>query len=178
MTLEQIPQSWWLLLASALLIYGSMAIESRISSRHETSLRARGAIEPIGDVWRVMAMVYPAGFAAMVIESAARGGPSMRMFAGGLAIWGAAKLLKAWVIRSLGERWSFRVLVLPGAPLVARGPYRIMRHPNYLAVIAEIAGAGTMLAAPTACIVFIAAFVQILRRRIRVEERALGLRNA
>lgn len=176
MTIEQVPQSWWLLIASALLISGSMAIESRISSRHESSLRARGAIEPSDDVWRVMAMVYPAGFAAMAIESAVRGGPPMRMFVGGLAIWGAAKLLKAWVIQSLGERWSFRVLVLPGAPLVARGPYRVMRHPNYLAVIGEIAGAGTMLAAPVACMVFVAAFVQILRRRIRVEERVLGLR--
>lgn len=167
-----------LLIASAILIFGAMAVESRISWTNEARLRSRGAIEPPDDVWRAMSLAYPLGFVAMIIESAMRGGPSARVFAAGLAIWIAAKLLKAWVIASLGDRWSFRVLVLPGAPLVARGPYRWMRHPNYLAVVAEIAGAGTMVASPVTGVVFTVAFVEILRRRVRVEERALGLRQA
>lgn len=164
--------------SAAALIVAAMAIESRISWTNEARLRSRGAIEPPDDVWRAMSIVYPAGFAAMIAESAIRGGPPAPVFAAGLAIWIAAKLLKAWVIASLADRWSFRVLVLPDAPLVARGPYRWMRHPNYLAVVAEIAGAGTMVAAPVTWVVFTAAFVEILRRRVRVEERALGLRQA
>lgn len=166
-----------LVVVPAVLIFGAMAIESGISSTNESRLRARGAVEPPDDVWRGMSIVYPLGFVAMIVESALRGGPSLRMFTAGLAIWIAAKLLKAWVIASLADRWSFRVLVLPGEPLIARGPYRWMRHPNYLAVVAEIAGAGAMVAAPVTGIAFTVAFIEILRRRIRVEERALGLRT-
>jgi methyltransferase len=168
---------WWLILSAAALIFGAMVLEARVSWAHERLLRARGAIEPRDDVWTVMAAAYPSAFAAMVIESALRGGPSVRRFLEGLAIWAVAKLLKVWAIRSLGTRWSFRVLVLPGAPLVASGPYRWMRHPNYVAIVGEFAGAGTMLAAPTTFLVFTAIFIGIMRRRIDVEERALGLRT-
>lgn len=164
------------LIAAAILIVGAMAVESRISWSHEARLRARGAIEPADDVWRAMSVVYPIGFVAMFVESGMGGGPSWRMFAAGLAIWIAAKLLKAWVIGSLADRWSFRVLVLPGEPLVTRGPYRWMRHPNYLAVAGELAGAAVMLAAPLSGTVFTLVFLEIMRRRIQVEERALGIR--
>ena len=178
MTPDQIPQPWWLLIAAAALVFGAMLFEARVSWRNERRLRARGAVEPSGDVWRLMSIAYPAAFAAMAIESALRGGPLWQRFSEGLIIWGAAKLLKAWAVTSLGDRWSFRVLVLPGASLIARGPYRWMRHPNYLAVIGEFAGAATMMAAPTSFLVFTAIFVAILRRRIRVEERALGIFQA
>lgn len=125
-----------------------------------------------------MALTYPVAFAAMFAESGLRGGPPRELFVAGLAVWGAAKLLKAWAIASLGSRWSFRVLVLPGAPLVTRGPYRRMRHPNYVAVAGELAGAGLMMAAPVTGVVFTAAFIEIMRRRVRVEERMLGIRRA
>jgi methyltransferase len=177
-TPDQIPASWWLLTTAVLLVFGTMLFEARVSWRNERALRARGAVEPSGDVWRVMSIAYPSAFAAMAIESALRGGPSAPRFYEGLLIWGAAKLLKVWAVTTLGDRWSFRVLVLPGASLIARGPYRLMRHPNYLAVIGEFAGAATMMAAPTAFLVSTAIFVGILRRRIRVEERALGIFHA
>jgi methyltransferase len=69
------------------------------------------------------------------------------------------------------------VLVLPGEPLVTRGPYRHLRHPNYVAVAGELIGAAAMLAAPYTGVVFTALFVEIMRRRVQVEERALGLRG-
>lgn len=167
-----------LILAALTIIFVAMALEARVSSRHERLLRARGAREPHDDVWAVMRVTYPAAFLAMAVESVLRGGPSGRRFLEGMAIWAAAKLLKVWAIRSLGDRWSFRVLVLPGAPLISRGPYRWIRHPNYVAIVGEFAGAGTMLAAPTTFLVFTAIFIGIMRRRIDVEERALGLRTA
>ena len=177
MTVEQIPQSWWVILTALALIFGAMLVEARVSWAHERVLRARGAVEAPGDVWTVMSVTYPAAFLAMGIESAIRGGPSLRRFLEGLAIWAVAKLLKTWAIRSLGDRWSFRVLVLPGAPLISSGPYRWIRHPNYIAIVGEFAGAGTLLAAPTTFLIFTAIFVGIMRRRIDVEERALGLRS-
>lgn len=122
-----------------------------------------------------MALTYPSAFAAMFAEGVFRGGPALRVFVIGLGIWGVAKLLKAWAIGSLGPRWSFRVLVLPGAPLVTRGPYRLMRHPNYVAVAGELAGAAAMMGAPVSGVVFTMLFVEIMRRRVRVEERMLGI---
>ena len=164
-----------LLVIAIALVFGAMMFEARVSWRNERGLRARGAVEPPDDVWRPMSMVYPAAFAAMAIESAIGGGPSPQRFVVGLLIWSAAKLLKVWAVTTLGDRWSFRVLVLPGAPLIANGPYRWMRHPNYLAVIGEFAGAATMMAAPVSFVVSTVVFAEILRRRIRVEERALDM---
>lgn len=124
-----------------------------------------------------MAITYPSAFAAMLAEGWLRGGPAPSVFLAGLAVWGIAKLLKTWAIASLGARWSFRVLVPPGEPLVTRGPYHWMRHPNYVAVAGELAGAGGMMAAPVAGVVFTVLFIEVMRRRVRVEERMLGIRR-
>ncbi|HUF22943.1 MAG TPA: isoprenylcysteine carboxylmethyltransferase family protein [Vicinamibacterales bacterium] len=166
-----------LLWAAGALIAAFLLIELIVSTRNERRLRARGAIEPADDVWRIMSIAYPAAFIAMVVESRVRGGPSAGWFAAGLGIWTLAKLLKGWAVVTLGDRWSFRVLVLPGEPLVTRGPYKWMRHPNYVAVAGELIGAAVMLAAPYMGVVFTALFVEIMRRRVQVEERALGLRG-
>lgn len=157
------------------LVLAFLIVESLISQRNERRLRAQGAIEPPDDVWRLMALTYPTAFVAMFAEGWFRGGPAPRVFAAGVVIWGLAKLLKAWAIGSLGPRWSFRVLVLPGAPLVTRGPYQWMRHPNYVAVGGELAGAAVMMGAPVAGVVFTMLFIEIMRRRVRVEERMLGI---
>ena len=164
-----------LLYAAGFLVALYLVSESLISFRNERRLRARGAIEAPDDVWQVMAVTYPLAFAAMFAEGLARGGPSRGVFAAGFAVWVLAKVLKSWAIVALGERWSFRVLVLPGAPLVTHGPYRWLRHPNYVAVAGELAGAAAMMSAPIAGVVFTLAFIEIMRRRIRVEERLLGL---
>jgi methyltransferase len=92
----------------------------------------------------------------------------------GLVVFGLAKALKLWAVRSLGERWSFRVLVLPGRALVAGGPYRWMRHPNYLAVLGEMAGVALTVWAPVTGPIALVAFGLLMWRRIGIEDRALG----
>jgi methyltransferase len=85
------------------------------------------------------------------------------------------KGLKYWAIATLGERWSFRVLVPPHSALVTSGPYRFMRHPNYLAVMGELAGMALLANAPVSGVAALLVFGGLLRARIRVEERALNL---
>ena len=85
-----------------------------------------------------------------------------------------AKALKYWAITTLGPRWTFRVLVLPSAPLVATGPYTFLRHPNYVAVVGELIGAALVLSAPVTGALALAAFGWLMLRRIAVEDRALG----
>lgn len=82
--------------------------------------------------------------------------------------------LRLWVIASLGGRWTTRVITLPGVPLVQRGPYRWLRHPNYLVVIAEIAVLPLAFGAWQIAIVFTALNLALLRHRVQVEEQALA----
>lgn len=81
---------------------------------------------------------------------------------------------RLWVIASLRSRWTTRVIVLPGAAPVARGPYRWLRHPNYLIVILEIAVVPLALRLPLFALVFSLANAALLATRIRVENQALA----
>lgn len=156
---------------AALLIMGGEAV---LSSFNERQLRARGAIEPEGDVIGLMRWVYPGAFIAMGIEGAVAGPAPPNMLMGGLAFFGVAKALKIWAISSLGSRWSFRVLVVPGEPLVTSGPYRFISHPNYLAVTGEIVSVAAIVWAPLTGALAIIVFGWLMIARIRVEDRALG----
>ena len=151
----------------------TMLAEALLSRAHERKLRAAGAIEPSGDVYGVMRVAYPACFALMAIEALLRG-PQSAFVVPGIVMFAIAKALKWWAIASLGDRWSFRVLVLPGAPLIDTGPYRVLRHPNYLAIVGEIVGVALMLGASWTGAFACLGFGVLMWFRIRVEERALG----
>ena len=163
-----------LVLGAVLLL---MLVELQLSVAHERYLRAEGAVEPPDDVHRLMRVAYPASFAAMAGEAIVRGTIARNELLLGIALLGVAKALKFWAIASLGRRWSFRVLVLPGASLVRTGPYRFLRHPNYIAVLGELVSVALALQAPVSGTLAVLGFGALLRRRIRVEERALGLRG-
>lgn len=150
--------------------------ETALSSFNARLLRARGGVEPPDDVYRTMQWAYPACFVAMAIEGAVTGPAARDVIGAGLAVFGVAKALKLWAITSLGWRWTFRVIVPPGAPLVATGPYRMLRHPNYLAVLGELAGVALVVWAPWTGAASLAGFGWLMRRRIAIEEVALGLR--
>jgi methyltransferase len=156
---------------AALLI---MAGEAVLSSYNERLLRARGAIEPEGDVIGSMRWAYPGAFVLMGIEGALTGPAPPNVLLGGLALFGFAKALKIWAMSSLGTRWSYRVLVVPGEPLVTAGPYRFIAHPNYLAVAGEIASVAAIVWAPVMGVLATIGFGWLMIARIRVEDRALG----
>ena len=165
------------LLLLGTIVFGPMLCEAYISRRNEARLRARGAAEPAGDVYRAMQVTYPAAFAAMLLEGYLRGPRVDVIVAAGFSLFVGAKLLKYWAILTLGERWSFRVLVPPGSALVGAGPYRLLRHPNYVAVVGELVGAALVAHAPVAGTLAALGFGWLILRRITIEERALGLRN-
>jgi methyltransferase len=155
--------------------FAPMILEARRSRRHERALRSQGAVEPAGDVYHAMQIAYPACFLAMIAESWLQDRRIDPSFVAGAAVFAAGKFLKYWAIATLGPRWSFRVLVTPGAPLVASGPYRWMRHPNYVGVGGELAGAALMAYAPLSGVISFVLFGALMFARISVEERALGL---
>lgn len=160
---------------AALLVYAPMLVEARRAARNERAQRARGGVEAAGDVYRVLQIAYPGAFLVMIAEGAWRGGVMLPVFTLGALLFAAAKALKWWAILSLGPFWTFRVIVIPGARLVTRGPYRWVRHPNYLGVGAELVGAALMTGARVAGPLATAAFCALMLRRIQVEDRALQL---
>lgn len=91
-----------------------------------------------------------------------------------LAIFIVLQAGRLWVIASLGRRWTTRVIVLPGAPPVVNGPYRWLRHPNYLIVILEIAVVPLALGMPLFALIFSLINGALLAGRIRVENQALA----
>jgi methyltransferase len=92
-----------------------------------------------------------------------------------LALFVLLQIARVWVIGSLGRRWTTRIIVLPGAAPVARGPYRYVRHPNYLIVILEIAVVPLALGLPLFALVFSLANAGLLAYRVHVENGALAL---
>lgn len=164
-------------------IFGLLLAETRISRRHEKWLRARGAITPPGDVYRTLAVLYPSAFLVMGLEGAWRaasagpapaGPPGPSWFAAGLLLFVASKALKYWAIGALGERWTFRVFVVPWLPLVTTGPYRYIAHPNYVGVVGELVGTAMMVGAPITGPLMIGVFGVALWARVRFERRVMS----
>lgn len=150
-----------------------MIIEARRASTNERAQRSRGGIEPADDVYALMQIAYPGIFILMLAEGAVRGArPTGEWFIAGLTLFIVAKILKWWTIATLGSFWTFRVIVVPGSTPIETGPYRIMRHPNYVAVVGEIVGVAMMMRAVVSGPLALVVFGTLLLRRTAVENRA------
>jgi methyltransferase len=154
-------------------VFIPMWIEAARARRNERVQRARGGVEPAGDVYAAMQVAYPGLFLAMVVEGLLLGQPSPVVAIAGVVIFLAAKSLKWWAIWSLGSSWTFRVIVVPRATLVSSGPYRYLHHPNYVAVVGEIVGVALMSGARVTGPIALLLFGGLLLKRIAVENRAL-----
>jgi len=159
------------------LAFVPMILEARVSTANDRRLRAAGAVEPDGDVYRWMQAAYPGCFLIMLLDSWWRGSGFTTLAIIGAVVFLAAKALKYWAIATLGERWTFRVLVPAGSRRTLDGPYRFFRHPNYIAVVGELLGFALLAQAPAGGAVAMLGFGALLAARIRVEERALDLRS-
>jgi methyltransferase len=152
-------------------VFIPMLIEARLAAVNERAQRCRGGIEPDGDVYAIMRVAYPLVFLAMIAEGALW--PGHEQVAAGAALFLVAKSLKAWAIVSLGDAWTFRVIVRRDMPLVTAGPYQWLRHPNYVAVAGELVAVALMSGARVTGPAGAVFFIVLMWRRISVEERAL-----
>ena len=91
-----------------------------------------------------------------------------------LGVFVLIEIARLWVLATLGRRWTTRIVVLPNAPLVRRGPYRLVNHPNYAVVVAEIAVLPLVFGLWQIALIFTLLNAAVLTVRIREENRALG----
>jgi methyltransferase len=150
-------------------------VELRIAKRNARNLLAQGGVEAAPGHYPVMVLLHTGFLFACPLEVWLLD----RLFRPALAapmlvLLGLAAALRFWVIATLDGRWTTRIICLPGVPPVLGGPYRFVRHPNYLAVVAEIAALPLVHGAWLTALVFSAANAWLLRVRIRAEEEALS----
>ena len=144
-----------------------------LSARNAARLRQRGAREHGASHFPLLVLVhtlFPLGLAAEVLHGGARPGPLWPLW---LGLWLAAQALRYAAVRALGERWNVRILVVPGLAPVRSGPYRVLRHPNYLAVVVELIAAAMFMGAWRTAVGITVLNALVLRIRIRAEEDAL-----
>jgi methyltransferase len=147
--------------------------------RNDARLRARGAVEHGAGHYRAMVALHVGWLAATAIEgtAAARTSGSHRIERSSLVVFLAAQGLRYTAIRALGERWTTRILVVPDSEPVRTGPYRVLRHPNYVAVALELAAFPTVFGARRTAVTASAANAALMAVRIPAEDRALGRRS-
>lgn len=149
-------------------------IELRLSQRNEQMMRQRGGREHAPETYCWIVTLHSAWFAAMLLEVfAGRRKFHSRLAALAFGVFAAGQALRLIAIRTLGWRWSTRVMTVPGQPPVRRGIYRYIRHPNYLGVALEILAAPLLHSAYLTSATFGVANLLLLRDRIRREEQAL-----
>ncbi len=154
--------------------------ELALARRNAAWVRARGGVEHGRGHYPFMVALHAALLAGCVIEPILTDTPfAPRRFVAGTMALLAAHALRWWTIATLGRRWTTRVIVIPGLPLVTGGPFRLLRHPNYLAVAIEVAALPLAVGAwRTAVAATVLDAVLLLGVRIPCEERALAAATA
>ncbi len=149
--------------------------ELRLSRRNARAALAQGGIEVGASHFPWMAALHVGLLAGAALEVVVLDRPFVPALGIPMALLaGLAQALRYWAIATLGPRWNVRVIVVPGLPVVVDGPYRWLRHPNYLAVVLEGIALPLIHGAYLTALVFSVANAALLRVRIRVEERALA----
>lgn len=153
--------------------------ELRLAKRNEVALRRRGAQEFGARHYPAFFVLHGLWLLAWPLEAFFRAVPESyielpSLWPLWLGLFAAAQGLRYWAIMSLGERWNTRVLVLPGEAPIVRGPYRFLAHPNYVAVIVELAAVPLLFGAyGTAIVASLLNAALLLGVRIPCEVAAL-----
>lgn len=173
MTASIVAPSWFAY-AILLLVAGQRLGELVIANRNTKALRARGAVE-IGAAHYPLIVALHAVWLAMLAGWIALNAPTVNLAL--LALFACLQAGRLWVLWSLGPYWTTRIITLPGAPLIRRGPYRFLRHPNYLIVVLEIGVLPLVFGAWALAVCFSVLNAAVLYVRIRTEDQALAPRR-
>jgi methyltransferase len=147
--------------------------ELLLAERNRRWARTRGGVEFGTGHYPVVVLIHVLFYVSLVVEWLLGPRSWSDLWPVWLGLLIASQILRAWVILSLGRFWNTRIIVIPGENPVARGPYRFVRHPNYVVVMAEMLAIPMLCGAYFTAGIFSLANAWILSRRIPEEERAL-----
>jgi methyltransferase len=139
-----------------------------LAHRNTRRLLARGAVEVAPGHYPAVVALHAAWLLGLWLLALPRE-PSLAL----LAVFGAMQIGRGWILAALGPRWTTRIIVVPGAPLVQSGPYRFIRHPNYLIVAGEILVFPLAFGLPLFAVAFSGLNALVLWVRIQAEDAAL-----
>ncbi|HET9631025.1 MAG TPA: isoprenylcysteine carboxylmethyltransferase family protein [Terrabacter sp.] len=166
--------SQWLFTALVLLVGLERLAELVVSKRHAAWALARGGVERGQSHYPAMVALHTGLLVGAVAEVWLAGRPFVPALGWTmLALVVLSQGLRWWCIATLGSQWNTRVVVVPGLPLVRRGPYRLVPHPNYVAVVVEGLALPLVHSAWVTAVVFTILDAALLTVRIRCEDAAL-----
>ncbi|QIN79248.1 hypothetical protein GBA65_12800 [Rubrobacter marinus] len=148
-------------------------LELVLARRNERKARARGAVERGQSHYPLIVGLHSLWLVSTLVEGLARGPEPPSFWPLALALFLLVQPLRYWAIFSLGPYWNTKILVVPGARVVVRGPYRYVSHPNYVVVVVEILVFPLIFGAWATALVFTVLNAMVLYVRIREENRAL-----
>ncbi|HUI31594.1 MAG TPA: isoprenylcysteine carboxylmethyltransferase family protein [Candidatus Acidoferrales bacterium] len=152
------------------------ACELVLAKRHEKNLVSIGAVEIDNVGYRFIVGMHVAFFVSLILEKSIFRTTLSEWWIILFMIFCAAQILRYWAMVTLGTYWNTKVLITPRRPLLKTGPYKILRHPNYVAVITELAVIPLIFSCYITSIGFTILNAFIIRRRIRIETQALTTR--
>jgi methyltransferase len=166
--------SRWLFTGLVVLVGVERLVELWMASRNRRWLLARGGFE-VGEAhYPWMILLHSTFLVAGPLEVWVFGRPLIPALALGMSVLlVAATTLRYWVIVTLRRRWTTRVVLLPGEPLISTGPFRFLQHPNYAAVVTELIALPLVHTAWVTALIYSALNALLLRTRIKVEDEAL-----
>jgi methyltransferase len=165
-------QTWYVGLVAAVAV--ARGVELAVSERNRRWSMAQGGVESGAGHYPVMVLLHTGLLAGAVVEVLALDRPFLPWLGWPmLALLVASHALRWWCISSLGRQWCTRIVVVPGRSAVTSGPYRFLRHPNYLAVVLEGIALPLVHTAWVTAAVFTVLNAALLRVRIAAEEQAL-----
>ncbi len=160
---------YWTLILVAL----QRLVELVHASSNTARLRRQGAVEADARAYPLYVLLHASWLTSLAVFVPPATPPDWPL----IGLFAALQLGRIWVIASLGGYWTTRIITLPDAPLVRTGPYRYVRHPNYLVVVAEIAVLPLAFGAVAIAAIFSVLNLLLITRRIWIEERTLAPRR-
>jgi methyltransferase len=155
------------------LVASQRVIELGHAQSNTARLRRLGAVEADAGGYPFYVLLHTGWLASLAVFVPAATPPYWPL----IGVFAMLQLGRIWVIMSLGRYWTTRIITLPDSPLVRTGPFRYLRHPNYLLVLAEIAVLPLAFDAVAIAVTFSTLNLLLIARRIRIEERVLAPRR-
>ncbi|CAM3247849.1 isoprenylcysteine carboxyl methyltransferase family protein [Filibacter tadaridae] len=148
-------------------------VELIVAKRNEKWMRSQGAYEAGAAHYPLMVLMHVAFFVSLILEVIVFNRPFSPLWGVLLGIFLVAQVMRIWCLTSLGKFWNTKIIILPGADVVRKGPYLWVRHPNYVIVTTELLVLPLLFGAYFTAIIFTLLNVWMLSVRIPTEEKAL-----